>query len=258
MAYHTVIISNNQYNSLCPVQFGYENCKSRHHFGPAVRQYHLIHFVVSGFGKFIINNNVYHIGPGEMFVIPPMVETYYEADSKNPWEYIWIGFTTDKLPISLNDTISCPEAHSIFNAMKKCAKFENGRSAFLSAKLWELFSLLLENESHYPDYIDKALDFIQSEYMKNINVDTLASMLNLDRSYFTTLFTKKVGISPGKYIFNHRMSIAASLLVNNNTSVSVTANSVGYSDIFNFSKMFKKHFGISPTEYVKKHHNIKL
>ena len=252
MAHHGVIVSSNQYSNLNPVQFGYENCINGHYFGPAIRQYYLIHFVVSGFGKFLINGNVYHIGPGEMFVIPPMVETYYEADGKNPWEYIWIGFTTDKLPITLNDVISCPEAHPIFNSMKICEKFENGRNAFLCAKLWEIFSFLLENENHIPDYIDKALDCIHSEYMKDINVETLSSMLNLDRSYFTTLFTKKVGISPGKYIFNHRMSIAASLLINNKTSVSVTANSVGYSDIFNFSKMFKKHFGISPTKYVKR------
>ena len=252
MAHHSYIVKDNQYKDLNPVLFGFENCDSGHSFGPAIRQYHLIHFVVSGFGKFVINNITYHIGPGEIFVIPPLVETYYEADIDTPWEYIWIGFTTDSLPISLPDTISCPEAHSIFNSMKNCGKFENGRSAFLSAKLWELFSLLLENENHIPDYIDKALDYIHSEYMKNISVDNISSMLNLDRSYFTTIFTKKVGISPGKYIFNHRMSIAASLLVNNRTSVSVAANSVGYSDIFNFSKMFKKHFGISPTEYVKK------
>ena len=45
------------------------------------------------------------------------------------------------------------------------------------------------------------------------------------------------------------MSVAASLLANGNVTVSVTAYSVGYTDIFTFSKMFKKHFGISPKEY---------
>ena len=46
------------------------------------------------------------------------------------------------------------------------------------------------------------------------------------------------------------MSIAASLLVKDEKNVSITASSVGYNDIFTFSKMFKRHFGVSPQEYV--------
>ena len=249
MSIHNVFVTDNAYNGLNPVMFGYENCKSRHFCGPAIRPYYLIHFVVSGFGKFIINNKTYKLSAGEMFVITPLVETYYEADEKNPWSYIWIGFTSDKLPINLTDTIFCPEALTVFNSMKDCEKFENGRSAFLAGKLLELFSLILENKRRTPDYIDKALNCIHSEYMKELTVNSIAERLNLDRTYFTTLFKSKMGVSPKKYIFNYRMSVAASLLINENSSVTVAANSVGYSDIYNFSKMFKKHFGVSPNKY---------
>ena len=36
-------------------------------------------------------------------------------------------------------------------------------------------------------------------------------------------------------------------------SVSIAGYSVGYTDIFTFSKMFKKHFGVSPTQYAVEH-----
>lgn len=248
----SVIITNKGYKDLNPISFGYQTCEPSYSFGPAVRRYWTIHFVVSGFGFYRIEDREYTVGPGEMFVIPPFIETYYEADSKNPWSYIWINFeASEPLPVELEDIIRCPEAQSIFYAMKKCSDFKNGSTPFLCSKLWELFALLAENEKHDTDYIEKALECIHSEYMNDITVELIASRLNLDRTYFSTLFKKKVGISPKQYIINYRMSVARTLMSENKISVSVAAFSVGYTDVFTFSKMFKRHYGISPNEYIK-------
>lgn len=247
------IVNDEKYSGLNPVVFGYEDCEKCHSFGPAVRNYHLLHFVVSGFGNFVIKGKTYSVSAGEMFVIPPGEETYYEADSIIPWSYIWIGFTADKgLPLKLGNVVRCPEALSIFNDMKKCESMSGGQSAYLSSKLWELFSLLLENEEHTKDYTDRALDCIHSEYMNGITVSEIAERLNLDRTYFSMVFKKKMGISPKQYLLNYRMSIAKLLLVDERKSVSVVANSVGYTDIFTFSKMFKRYYAVSPNEYVRR------
>ncbi len=249
---HDIIITNEGYKGLNPMLFGYENCEKSHYFGPAVRTHWLIHFVVSGFGFYKIADRQYNVGPGEMFVIPPYEETFYKADGEKPWSYIWIGFTSDeKLPVQLSDTIRCPQALGIFNSMKKCSEISSGRSAFLTARLWDLFSLLLSDEKSDEDYIEKALDCIHSEYMTPITVEQIARRLNLDRSYFSVLFKKKTGVSPKQYLLNYRMSIAASLITENCKSVSVAACSVGYTDIYNFSKMFKRCYGMSPSEYIK-------
>ena len=194
-----------------------------------------------------------------MFVISPFSESYYEADSENPWTYTWIGFSTEmeELPAKLDDVIRCPEALAVFTSMKECEKMGNGQSAFLSAKIWELFALILETEETETDHIQKALSIIHSAYMTQINVDTLAKHVNLERTYFSTLFKSKVGMSPGKYILNYRMSLAASFITDKGMSVSSAGLSVGYSDVFNFSKMFKKHYGVSPKEYVKTHRRNK-
>ncbi len=254
--YTIVTISDEGYDGLNPVQFGYQKCKSAHYYGPATRTHWLIHFVESGFGIFRIGDKEYTVGSGEMFVIPPYVETYYEADSEDPWSYTWIGFTTTKeLPINLADVICCPKAMQIFNSMKSASSFEKGRSAFLSSKIWELFSLLLDNEKHDTSYVDIALDCVHSEYMYNLTIEQIAARLNLNHSYFSALFKEKMGLSPKQYLFNYRMNIAVSLMLEKDVSISVAAYSVGYTDIYNFSKMFKKHFGMSPREYIKLHKN---
>lgn len=214
----------------------------------------LIHYVASGCGIFKIRGKTYNVSKGEMFVIPPYEEAYYEADEKNPWSYLWIGFNAnDELTKYLKDVIFCPEAEKIFNDMKNCANFSSGRSKFLSARIWDLFAILSEKEDvRYDDYIQKALEYIHYEYMYDISVETLSKRLNLERTYFSALFKKRIGISPKQYLLNYRMDIASGLLTQKNISVSVVASSVGYSDLYTFSKMFKKHFGISPTAYAKK------
>ena len=257
--HHNVIITDENYSGFNPVQFGYEDCEPSHAFGPAVRTHYLIHFVVSGKGYYKIGNREYKLGKGEMFVIPPYTETYYEADQKDPWHYIWIGFTTDKeLPFELNDTIKCPEALYIFNQMKNCSTMEKGKSAYLSARLWDLFSLFLDQEKPETDYVETALVLIHSEYMKEITVSDIAKRLNLDRTYFSTLFKKRVGISPKQYLIDLRLKIAATLMTDMDKSISVAACSVGYTDIFNFSKLFKLHYGVSPATYKSNFKNTRV
>ena len=82
-------IINHHYGGLNPMQFGYENCKPSHFYGPAIRTHWLLHYVISGFGSFHYQGKIYKIHPGEIFVIPPWIETYYEADAVNPWNYIF-------------------------------------------------------------------------------------------------------------------------------------------------------------------------
>ena len=188
-----------------------------------------------------------------MFVIPPFVETYYEADEVNPWNYIWIGFEANENVIKdLPPVIKCPEAFDVFNAMKiKSEIFSGGRATYLIARIWDLLTLISDKSGERIDYVEKALDFIHSEYMHGITVEEISDKLKLDRTYFSTLFKRKIGVSPKKYLSDYRMNVAASLITENRTSVSVAAFSAGYSDVFNFSKMFKKHFGVSPKNYVK-------
>ena len=248
-----MMVTNQGYGGLNPLVFGWQKCDPLHDFGPAVRKYYLIHYIVSGEGIFRTGGNEYRLHTGEMFVIHPEEETYYAADEKNPWHYIWIGFSAEGgLPCPLPSTLRLPSAGSIFARMTEGEKHERGRSAFLSARLWELFALLLDaEEGGEIDYVQYALDLIHAEYMNPITVEAIASRLGLNRSYFSTLFKRTTGVSPKRYLFDYRMRIAGTLLREKQTAVSVAANSVGYSDIFNFSKMFKRAYGCSPLEYAK-------
>lgn len=249
MEYLHEVIVNKGYNDVNPVQFGYQKCKSRHSFGPALRTHWLLHYVVSGKGIFKIGDKQYTVTAGNIFVIPPYVETYYEADKSDPWEYIWIGFTKDdKIKVDFEDVMYIPYSHRIFEDMKKCSFLQTGRTEFLCGKIWQLISMIFDKQNESLDYVEKAVNIIGSEYMSDISVQSIADRVGLDRTYFSNLFKTQMGVSPKQYLLKTRMEQAEVFLKDYGYSVSVTALSVGYSDVYTFSKMFKKYFGVSPTK----------
>lgn len=254
MAIYEIIV-NEHYNGFNPTQYGYEQCAPNHGYGPAIRPCWILHFVISGKGYFRREGREYTINPGEIFVIPPYLETYYEADKKTPWYYTWIGFECDGGISDVFDqpVIRCPGVSKVFDDMRRCQNMQSGKSAFLSAKIWELVSNVLESGKKEKDYIEQAISCINSEYMTDISVNALARRLNIDRCYLSSMFSKKVGMSPSQYMLNLRLEKAAELMVKYGESPSVASASVGYADIYNFSKMFKKKYGLSPRNYIKKY-----
>jgi len=113
------IIINKGYRDINPKVCGYEECVPGHFYGPAVRSYWLLHFVVSGKGRFKTPRGEYFLEKNDIFIIRPSDVTYYEADGDSPWSYIWIGFWAEvKLPSAFhrNDVIYAPSLGDIFQS----------------------------------------------------------------------------------------------------------------------------------------------
>lgn len=250
MKYDEIII-NKKYKDINPLIFGWENCSSGYAFGPYVRTYWLLHYVRSGTGTLAIHGNVYQVHPGEIFVIPPYEETYYQADAEDPWSYTWIGFSAGiPLPSAFEQpVIFCPEAEKLFRKMGDCAQYENGKNAFLCGCLWELIGTLSEQMAATNDYVIKAKSMIDSEYMTDLKIEKIAQSLSINRSYLFSIFKRQMGLSPNQYLIQVRMERAAELMTVYDKSVTLSALAVGYQDIYNFSKIFKRHFGVSPRNY---------
>ncbi len=245
------IVVNYHYKGFNPRNIGQQACPPGHAFGPHVRDYWLLHYVASGHGIFKRGGETLQLGPGDIFVIPPYEETYYEADMIKPWHYIWIGFTAEEIlpPVADKYMIHCPAAGGIFEDMLRCAKLEQGRSAFLAGKIWELFAVFLEQDGPETDYIKKAVSYMNTAYVNGITIKQVAERVNLDRSYFSTVFKEQMGIPPQDYLIRLRLEKAAELLTVYGESPTTAGISVGYPDLYHFSKIFKKYYGVSPRTY---------
>jgi len=97
--------------------------------------------------------------------------------------------------------------------------------------------------------IAPALEYIAKNYTKSITNETLASLTGMSCVYFRKLFTEIMGESPIAYAHALRIKKARQMLKSDHGTISDIAYSLGYSNIFDFSRDFKKHTGIPPSKY---------
>ncbi|MDO4274404.1 MAG: AraC family transcriptional regulator [Eubacteriales bacterium] len=253
------------------VYCGQEICDCGHSYGPAARQEYLLHYVVSGKGEFQAGGSTYQLESHDAFLIFPNENTYYQADSKEPWTYIWIAFNGSKALECLHyagfstekrvNRFSCEatliecvnellDAHQLTYANDLLR--QSGLMRFLAAVINEEQARSQSpavNEYSQQVYVDHALDYITHNYQKNIKVSDIADYIGINRSYLTKSFKKVLQISPQEYLQNFRMNKAAYLLKATNLPINMIAGKVGYGDALVFSKVFKNKYSVSPKIY---------
>ncbi len=91
--------------------------------------------------------------------------------------------------------------------------------------------------------------FIDYNYKQEIRLEDLEKQFNYSKFYLAKKFKQEYGISIINYVNNKRMSEAIKLLPQ--YSVSKTAQLLGFSSIYSFSRAFRISYGVSPTTYIK-------
>lgn len=99
--------------------------------------------------------------------------------------------------------------------------------------------------------VEAAAAIIQEEFPFLEGVDELAERLEVSAAHLGRVFTKKIGISPGKYITRVRIEYAKLLLRDPDTTISYVAEASGFANANYFAKVFRRETGMSPSEYLE-------
>ena len=71
------------------------------------------------------------------------------------------------------------------------------------------------------------------------------------------IFKEETGEAPINYLIKMRLERARIQLESDNgQSIKAISNSVGYDDVYYFSKLFKKYYGMSPVHYRSKYKKV--
>ncbi|MFX3633577.1 MAG: helix-turn-helix domain-containing protein [Candidatus Pristimantibacillus sp.] len=97
--------------------------------------------------------------------------------------------------------------------------------------------------------IGAARQFIDDNYMYDLNLTMIAAKFNYNPSYFSELFKEKVGKTFIQYVTEVRMTYARRLLEDTTLGLWDIAEFTGFSNPSYFSSKFKKIFGVSPSDY---------
>lgn len=95
----------------------------------------------------------------------------------------------------------------------------------------------------------KAINFILTNYMKQINIQDAAEHAELHPDMMNYLFKKHINKTPGCLLREVRMAKAKEMLINSKMSLSKIASLIGYGSAMSFSLAFKKETGITPGNY---------
>ncbi len=99
--------------------------------------------------------------------------------------------------------------------------------------------------------VEAAVSIIQEEFPFLEGLDELAERLEVSKAHLIRTFTRKTGISPGRYIVHLRVEYAKLLLRSEDASIAYVAEAVGFANANYFAKVFRKETGMSPTEYME-------
>ena len=110
----------------------------------------------------------------------------------------------------------------------------------------------LVNKYSVKDYsptVQKVIVMIESNLASDLTLSELATTLNINASYLSTVFKKETGKTVTGYVNEKRIELAQELLKTTNLQIQTIAQYCGIVDVHYFTRLFKKITGVSPIQF---------
>lgn len=113
-------------------------------------------------------------------------------------------------------------------------------------------SVMSKKEERSVSVVERALQYINGNYNKDISLDEVSREVDISPYYFSKLFKEETGKTFVEHVTEARMERAKELLTGTDLSMKEICSEIGYADPNYFSRSFKKNTGLTPTEYKEK------
>jgi len=243
-----------------------------------------IAFVLSGTGRYHIENEVYEVREGDLLIFNPGVRHQAmngEGANMSTTEF-FVGFTDIQVKGCEPNYLPVPDGGSIIHTtgelrqklFKICSAMEaensvcrQGRYFMLKSYLMQILLLVLREqceplsalkgyafESANKKYVvEQIVNYFEDHYSEKISLDQIAENMYLSPFYISKIFKSETGEAPIRHLIKIRLEKAKEILESGASgSIQEVAAAVGYEDAYHFSKLFKKHYGVSPSQTKKR------
>ncbi|MDD5937324.1 MAG: AraC family transcriptional regulator [Clostridiales bacterium] len=245
-------------------------------------------FVLSGVGKYRIDDVVYDVKEGDILILNPGVKHQSILTSPaTPTTEFFVGFTDIKLKNYPPNYMMLKDGSPIFHTtgelrqklyklcMAIAAEYsvcEEGRYFMLNSYLVQMLLLIIREQTHAVKIstgysfdstnkkyiVQQILNYLSDHYNEKISLDQIAENMYLSPFYISKIFKIETGDTPIRFLINLRLEHAKELLEQGfSGSIKEVAAQVGYEDVYHFSKVFKKKYGISPSRVREEETKIK-
>jgi AraC-type DNA-binding domain-containing proteins len=239
--------------------------------GRILREYQLV-YITRGHGVFKCEDiPETQISQGSLFLLYPGKWHTYHPDIKSGWNEYYIGFSgsiIDNLVVSgfldpatpiLNIGLSERLVRLYKEAIETAKADKSGAQQLLAGVVMHILGIALSisrNKVFETDEIDQKIErakiIMRESIMQDVDLEELASKLNLSYSWFRKVFKDYTGFAPAKYFQELKIQKAKELLTHTAKPVKEISIMLNYESTEHFSTLFKKKTGFTPLEY--RHH----
>lgn len=194
---------------------------------------------------------------GELLYLPADIEYVSSWDEKVESYYISLNFILEDLQGRICNLFDKPilfyedherELYKLFHEAKKVYLKHGGFvSIILKGYYYQILYCVAKKieydsikQSCGKNEVYKAIVYLESNYLSDINSEDLAAMCGLNVCSFREIFKEHKGTSPMKYKNHLRMQYAHELLESGLYTVSEVSNILNCSDLSHFNKMYRK------------------
>lgn len=240
----------------------------KEHFPLHRHEFLEIEFVLKGSGIMLLNGKKQNIEKGLFYIL--RTYDFHEYFPTSETEIFTVSFDHSLFPAILanyyylNDGVFISVAKNetfeyistLLNAFKN--EYDN-KFPLKSIHMKNILSILLisllrltdsvKSNQNLSGYISSALNYINLNFSNNPTLSDVAKFININPSYFSTIFKQEMKKTYSEYLADIKISYAKKLLKTSNLTVIEICNDCGFNSISNFSRAFHKHVGCSPSEY---------
>ncbi|MEC4089707.1 AraC family transcriptional regulator [Pseudoalteromonas rubra] len=98
-----------------------------------------------------------------------------------------------------------------------------------------------------------ALSYIESQGLKPVSLQDVASAVFVSAPYLATLFKRETGYSVGQWLTKKRLGEACNRLLHTHTPIAALVEELGWSDTTHFIRQFKAAYGVTPALWRRQH-----
>ena len=107
----------------------------------------------------------------------------------------------------------------------------------------------LQRQMSGEDAFNRALDYLNKNYMDDVTLDSLAAYAGFSRYTLSRMFRQHTGYTFTQYLSNRRVDMAMELLAGTRMPVTQVALQCGFNSIATFNRVFREVRGCTPTQY---------
>ena len=236
--------------------------------GRILQEYQLV-YIVDGRGEFVNDTGRREVVKGSLILLRPGRWHSYKPHRNSGWTEYFIGFS-GVMADSVVERLFAGEEQvyniglnrelvDLYQQSIEVASLARPASQQLLCgvvmHMLGMVNFFVRNNAHSVDrlaqVIEQAKTIMQERVSSNINLEELASQLNVSYSWFRKIFRDYTGHAPAHYFMLMKLRRAQYLLANTQESIKEIAYVLGFKSTEHFFVTFKRVTGFTPNVYRK-------